>query len=129
MVSGSLCFVRERLGKEITFASSFSGHPAPNNSPNFFTQRIHTMDKANRARLEHLGHYAEHYRRHLGRSFQAKLIVYGFVPFEERQIIDDKGDSEYANPHLFIDFGANGPFKYFFPNIVQIQPTTSTFQP
>jgi hypothetical protein len=81
------------------------------------TQRMHNIDKANRAREEDLGHHAERYWMHLPRRFRAKGMVFGFVPFAEMLIIDDRGDSEYTHPHIFVDFGTDGPFKHFISNL------------
>jgi hypothetical protein len=83
------------------------------------TPRIHNIDAANQARLDDLGPRAERFWRHLPRSFQAKRTTYGFLNFEEILIIDDKGDPEYAYPHVFIDFGTRGPFKYLIHNFQQ----------
>ncbi len=83
------------------------------------TPRVHNLDAANEARLEDAGKAVERYWRHLPRQVQAKLKLYGFVSFEDMLIIDDKGDPEYAYPHIFIDFGEKGPFQYLFANLIQ----------
>ncbi len=85
------------------------------------TLRKHNIDRANQARLEKEGKKAERFWRHLPRRMQAKLVLYGFVPFEDVLIIDDKGDPEYTDPHIFVDFGSNGPFQYIVGNLVQNQ--------
>ena len=92
------------------------------------TPRQHNLDRANQARLEKQGQNAETYWRHLPRRLQAKLMVYGFVPFEEMLIIDDKGDPEYTDPHVLVDFGSNGPFQYTFASLVQHRSEVADFQ-
>jgi hypothetical protein len=62
--------------------------------------------------MEDEGKKVERFWRHLPRRSQAKVVLYGFVPFEDILIIDEKGDPEYTDPHVFIDFGPNGPFQY-----------------
>jgi hypothetical protein len=74
--------------------------------------RKHNLDQANQARMEDEGKKVERFWRHLPRRSQAKVVLYGFVPFEDILIIDEKGDPEYTDPHVFIDFGPNGPFQY-----------------
>jgi hypothetical protein len=83
------------------------------------TPRRHNTDRANQMRLEEGGKKVDRFWRHLPRRLQAKLMVYGFVPFEDMLIIDDKGDPEYTDPHVFIDFGPNGPFRYSAANLVE----------
>jgi len=83
------------------------------------TPRKHNIDQANQARLENEGKKVERYWRHLPRRLQAKLVLYGFVLFEDMLIIDDRGDPEYTDPHIFVDFGPNGPFRYAVANLVQ----------
>jgi len=74
--------------------------------------RKHNLDQANRDRTEREGKRTERFWRHLPRGSQAKVTLYGFVPFEDILIIDEKGDPEYTDPHVFIDFGSDGPFRY-----------------
>jgi hypothetical protein len=83
------------------------------------TLRKHNLDQSNQARVEDEGRRVEHYWRHLRRRFQAKFEAYGFVPFEDMLIIDDRGDPEYPDPHIFIDFGPNGPFQSGSARLVQ----------
>jgi hypothetical protein len=83
------------------------------------TPREHNIDLSNRLRLEEEGRKVERYWRHLPKRFQAKLILHGFVPFKDMLIIDDKGDPEFTNPHILIDFGANGPFQGTLPSLLQ----------
>ncbi|MGC9599548.1 MAG: hypothetical protein ABSE18_04150 [Minisyncoccia bacterium] len=83
------------------------------------TLRKENIDKTNQARLEDEGKKVERFWRHLPRRFQAKLILYGFVRFEDMLIIDDKGDVEHADPHIYIDFSPKGPFQYQIGNLVQ----------
>lgn len=66
---------------------------------------------------------AERFWRHLPRKFQAKIMVYGFVSFDDMLIIDDKGDTKYTDPHIFLDFGAHGPFQYVFANLFHRRET------
>jgi hypothetical protein len=85
--------------------------------------RKHNIDEANQARLEDEGKKAERFWRHLPRRFQAKLVLYGFVPFKDMLIIDDRGDPEYTDPHMFIDFGPHGPFQHDLANLVHNRGT------
>jgi hypothetical protein len=73
--------------------------------------RKHNLDPSNQARTEHQGRKVERFWRHLPLRSQAKLVLYGFVPFEDILIIDERGDPEYTDPHVFIDFGPGGPFQ------------------
>lgn len=82
------------------------------------TPRHHNIDSANQARLEDSGKKAERFWRHLPLKHQAKLMVYGFVAFDDILLIDDKGDAERSDPHLFVDFGSNGPFSYVIEHLV-----------
>jgi hypothetical protein len=67
----------------------------------------------NERREQPVGRKAESFWRHLPQRFQAKLKSYGFVSFENMLLIDEKGDPEYAIPHLFIDFSeTGGPFLW-----------------
>jgi hypothetical protein len=59
----------------------------------------------------------ERYWRHLPRRFQAKLFVYGYLPFEEILVIDDRGDPVHPDPHLYADFGKSGPFRRTVTNV------------
>ena len=50
----------------------------------------------------------------LPKGNQGHFSVNGFVRFENVSVIDDKGDTIYEMPHLFVEFvGENGPFKGF----------------
>jgi hypothetical protein len=79
--------------------------------------RKHNLDAANHARLEIEGKKIEHFWRHLPQRHQAKLIVYGFVSFADMLLIDDKGDPQFTDPHILIDFGPDGPFRYSVANL------------
>lgn len=57
--------------------------------------------------------------RHLKRSVQARLKVYGFVPYDEILLIDEKGDPSYPSPHLYLDFGDRGPIRGFAEVLTQ----------
>ena len=82
--------------------------------------RRYDLDELNKRRNEDFGKKVEHYWRHLPRNRQAKLFMYGFVPFEDMLIIDERGDPEYAIPHVFIDFrDQDGPFARLLPNLNQ----------
>jgi hypothetical protein len=53
--------------------------------------------------------------RFLPRANQAKFIATGVIFFDDMLVIDDKGDSKYQFPHIFVDFKAqSGPFRWFF---------------
>lgn len=48
----------------------------------------------------------------LPRSKRATFVYDGFVAFDEIAFIDDKGDTAYKCPHLYVDFhGERGPFS------------------
>jgi hypothetical protein len=79
--------------------------------------RKHNLDGANRARLENEGKKVEHFWRHLPQRHQAKLMLYGFVSFADMLLIDDKGDPQFTDPHILIDFGPDGPFRYSVANL------------
>jgi hypothetical protein len=83
------------------------------------TPRKHNIDAANRARLKDSGKKAERYWRHLPLWLQARFVFFGFVRFEDMLIIDDKGDAENTDPHIFVDFGQDGPFSYITANLQQ----------
>jgi hypothetical protein len=85
------------------------------------TARKDNIDQANQARLEEVGNRAARFWRNLPRRLQAKLLVYGFVRFEDMLIIDERGDPEYTDPHIFLDFGSSGPFRYLYPILAQSQ--------
>lgn len=83
------------------------------------TLRKNNIDRANQARLEDEGKKAEFFWKHLPHRMQAKLLRYGFVRFEDMLIIDDKGDPEYTDPHIYIDFSPKGPFHFIFTDFIQ----------
>jgi hypothetical protein len=81
--------------------------------------RSHDLDELNQRRKQDYGKKVEHYWRHLPRHLQAKLVVYGYINYEDMLIIDEKGDPEFAMPHLFIDFDEKQePFAYPFANLL-----------
>lgn len=81
------------------------------------TIRKHDLNRQQSPRHEPKGKRVETFWRHMPRRLQAKLVVYGFVAFDSMLIIDEKGDPEYASPHIFVDFGKNGPFEFMFANL------------
>lgn len=82
--------------------------------------RRHNIDAANERRLNNDGKNAEYVWRHMPRRFQAKLVVYGFVAFEDMLVIDERGDPEYDVPHIFVEFGQpRGPFSFTKGNLMQ----------
>lgn len=76
------------------------------------TPRRHSIDEANKLRTKDDGKRVECVWRHLPRERQGTLNVFGFVAFDDMLIIDDKGDTEYSYPHIFTDFGSQGPFSH-----------------
>lgn len=83
------------------------------------TPRTLNLDAANRARLEDAGKLVDRYWRHLPRRVQAKFKMFGFVRFDNMLIVDDKGDADNADPHIFIDFSEkHGPFEYISVSLV-----------
>jgi len=95
--------------------------------------REHPLDEKNAQREQDLGKKIEHFWRHLPLCMQAKLIVYGFVRYEDMLVIDEKGDPLFAMPHVFIDFSeTHGPFVGTFASLVQYQRQplhSSEFEP
>jgi len=81
--------------------------------------REHNLDRTNQARLEDEGKRAERFWRRLPRRVQAKFMAYGYLPFDDILIIDDRGDTKHTDPHLYIDFGKEGPFHQGIANLVQ----------
>jgi hypothetical protein len=81
--------------------------------------RKHDLDESNAARFTDHGKHAEYFWQHLPRRVQAKLMVHGFVRFDQMLIIDEKGDPEYTNPHIFIDFSPHGPWHGTNANIIR----------
>lgn len=61
----------------------------------------------------------EAFWRHLRRNVQARLKVYGFVPYDEILVIDEKGDPLFPCPHAYLDFGDKGPFRGLAPSLSQ----------
>jgi hypothetical protein len=48
----------------------------------------------------------------LPRAKRATFVCNGFIRFDSIALIDDKGDTEYECPHLFVDFHSErGPFS------------------
>ena|ERR1700733_3977421 len=65
-----------------------------------------------RDRIEGFWHFIPHAHR-------ARFVRNGLVKFEDIAVIDEKGDSEFRLPHIFVDFnGIKGPF-YGFHRYVQ----------
>lgn len=60
-------------------------------------------------------HAVKGFWEQLPRTNQATFICNGLVRFDSIVLVDDKGDSEYDFPHLFLDFhGERGPFSSSF---------------
>jgi hypothetical protein len=60
-----------------------------------------------RERIESFWHFIPHAHR-------ATYVCNGLVRFEDIAVIDDKGDSEFRLPHIFVDFhDTKGPFFGF----------------
>lgn len=56
---------------------------------------------------------------HLPYKNKAKLTVEGLIEFEYMEVIDEKGDSYYDFPHIYVDFkGKNGPFADFWNYLI-----------
>ena len=82
------------------------------------TVRRHPIDVANARRNQEEGQAVEHYCRHFPREVQAKLIVYGYVAFDDMLIIDERGDPEYPQPHIFLEFNERtGLFRGTVANV------------
>lgn len=61
---------------------------------------------------EELGNAVKGFWEQLPRTKRATFIYNGFVRFDSITFIDDKGDTEYDCPHLFVDFySERGPFS------------------
>jgi hypothetical protein len=60
-----------------------------------------------RSRIEAFWHFIPHANR-------ATFVRNGLIKFEDIAVIDDKGDSEFKLPHIYVDFHATaGPFFGF----------------
>lgn len=69
-------------------------------------RRHHNVEK------EELGNAVKGFWEQLPRTRRTTFIYNGFVRFDSISFIDDKGDTEYECPHLFVDFhGERGPFS------------------
>ncbi len=53
---------------------------------------------------------AHSFWEHLPISAQAKFLVDGLVLYQNFALIDKQGDPAFNFPHLYVDFGKNGPF-------------------
>lgn len=61
---------------------------------------------------EEFGNAVKNFWQQLPRTKRATFVYNGFVRFESVAFIDDKGDTEYECPHLFVDFHSErGPFS------------------
>jgi hypothetical protein len=61
-----------------------------------------------RDRIEAFWHFFPHAKR-------ANFVRNGLIKFDDIAVIDDKGDSEFKFPHLYVDFSdKNGPFFGFW---------------
>lgn len=76
------------------------------------------VDQERQARRYAEKQKVERYWKHLPRRVQAKLFVYGYIPFDEILLIDDRGDTEHPEPHLYVDFGTGDPFKRTIANLL-----------
>ena len=84
--------------------------------------REHALDEKNAGREQDICKKVEHFWRHLPLRFQAKMVVYGFVKYEDMLVIDEKGDPQFAMPHIFVDFSeTHRPFAGTFADLVQGQ--------
>ena len=55
---------------------------------------------------------------YMPRVKKAYLIVNGLILFEDMLVIDEKGDSLYPFPHIFVDFSKErGPFNFFLESL------------
>lgn len=56
---------------------------------------------------------------HLPYKNKAKLMIDGLIEFESMEVIDEKGDSFYSFPHIYVDFKSkNGPFVGFWDSLI-----------
>lgn len=56
---------------------------------------------------------------HLPYKNKAKLTVEGLIEFQSMELIDEKGDSYYEFPHIYVDFKSkNGPFVSFWNSLI-----------
>ncbi len=61
-----------------------------------------------RDRIESFWHFIPH-------AMRATYMKDGLIKFDDIAVIDEKGDSQFAFPHLYVDFSAkNGPFFGFW---------------
>ncbi len=63
---------------------------------------------------EELRNAAKGFWEQIPRAKQVNFVCNGFVRFDQIAFIDDKGDTEYGIPHLFVEFrNERGPFSAF----------------
>jgi hypothetical protein len=76
--------------------------------------RIHDDQRRRDTDKEELSLSVKGFWEMLPRARKAMFVKNGLIRFDSIAFIDDKGDSEYKCPHLFVDFHAeNGPFSGF----------------
>ncbi|HQS58361.1 MAG: hypothetical protein B7Y56_09690 [Gallionellales bacterium 35-53-114] len=72
----------------------------------------HNFERRRNLDKEELGISVKGFWELLPRAKKATFIRNGLIRFDSLAFIDDKGDSEYKCPHLFVDFHSNnGPFS------------------
>jgi hypothetical protein len=77
-------------------------------------------DHQRRRQDSELRNRVEAFWRFIPHSHRATYVCNGLVKFEDIDVIDDKGDSEFQFPHIFVDFhDVNGPF-FGFARYLQI---------
>lgn len=74
--------------------------------------RRHPLDQVNEAHGTDKGRDAERYWKWLPYQFQATVELFGYIAYDDILIFDERGDPEHTDPHILLDFGADGPFRY-----------------
>jgi hypothetical protein len=77
--------------------------------------RRHEEDDHSRRRSDHeLRERIEAFWHFIPHANRVTFVRNGLVQFEDMAVIDDKGDSEFKFPHIFVDFhDSKGPFVGF----------------
>lgn len=82
---------------------------------NVAMQRNENEDEEERRSKQELREKIEAFWHFIPHSMRAMFVRNGLIRFDEIAVIDEKGDSEFNFPHIYVDFrGKNGPFHGFY---------------
>jgi hypothetical protein len=81
-------------------------------------RNIHRHQRRSDVEKEELKNAVQGFWEQIPRAKQTTFVRDGLIRFDSIVLIDDKGDSEYNCPHLFVDFHIKrSPFSFFFEYI------------